>query len=61
MKSYVNDTISDNLTGWNVLEANSTQILVKFTLSQPLLVSIGDKPDELFILLHLSKYTDTDG
>ena len=42
LKSYVNDTISDNLTSWTVTSTSSRQIIVKFTLSQPLLVSQGD-------------------
>ena len=42
LKSYVNDTISNNLTGWTVTSTSSKQIVVKFTLSQPLLVSQGD-------------------
>ena len=42
LKSYFNDTISDNLTGWTVTSTSSKQIVVKFTLSQPLLVSQGD-------------------
>ena len=42
LKSYFNDTISDNLTGWTVTSTSSRQIVVKFTLSQPLLVSQGD-------------------
>ena len=61
MNSYVNDTISENLTGWTVTEANSRQIVVKLALAQPLLVSQGDKPDELYVLLNLSSYSDTEG
>jgi hypothetical protein len=39
LKSYETDTISENLTGWTVTDADSRQIVVKFTLAQPLLVS----------------------
>ena len=60
-KSYETDTISDNLTDWTVTHSNSRQIVVKFTLSQPLLVSQGEKPDELYVLLNLSSYADIDG
>ena len=61
MKSFEDDTISENLTGWTVTDANSRQIVVKFTLSQPLLVSQGDKPDKLYVLLNFSRYSDTEG
>ena len=42
LKSYVNNTISDNLTGWTVTSTSSRQIIVKLRLAQPLLVSQGD-------------------
>ena len=61
LKSYETDTISDNLTGWLVTDADSKQIVVKFTLAQPLLVSQGDKRDDLYIFVNLSGYTDIDG
>ena len=61
LKSYETDTISDNLTDWTVIHSDSRQIVVKFTLSQPLLVSQGDKRDELYVLLNLSGYADVDG
>ena len=61
LKSYETDTISDNLTGWTVTDTNSRQIVVKFTLAQPLLVSQGDKRDEFYVLVNFGSYADIDG
>ena len=58
MLSAETGTMSENLTGWKVLEVKSKKITVQLMFLQPLLVSQGDKPDQLLIMINFGNFTD---
>ena len=59
MINYQSETFDDNLVDWTVSEVNSRQITVQLNFTQPLMVSQGDKPDLILVLVNFSNFTDS--
>ena len=55
------ESTDENLTGWTISSLDKESIVIDLELTRPLLVSQGDKPDQLLIKLNFSIFKDIYG
>ena len=53
--------IDENLISWNVTQINASKIDISLNFAKPIVVSTGDFPDTLMILIFMGNYTDLNG
>ena len=55
------DRISDNLASWTISSFDSSSMVIDLEFVRPLLVSQGDKQDQLLIEMKFSSFKDVNG
>ena len=57
--SYETQNVTQNLIDWKVTEVKSRSMKIKLELSEPLLISKGEEPDNLLIYMNFGWLYDT--